>query len=179
MTTYKTWFVNSRGQIIHSLNPASDKHELRIKFGNAFATKEEAKIAKKAFKLAFMAEVVEEKCNCEGGKCVWCAVQRGACQCFCHSKKEEHGSEKKSDTHIILDASSSDVSSCNCGAHIPEYGFKHYTNCPTFAPSKKKIKKLEMDNLHNKRNFDEDLLNVISQLRMKINEIIEYLGEGV
>lgn len=57
----KIWFVNSRGQIIQSLNPKSKKHELRISFGNAFETKEEAKIAKKAFKLAFRAEPEESK----------------------------------------------------------------------------------------------------------------------
>lgn len=44
------FFINSRGEIRESLNPSSDKHKLRIGWGNAFETKEEAKAAKQKIK---------------------------------------------------------------------------------------------------------------------------------
>lgn len=67
MNTHKTWFVSSQGEIQKSQNPDSVKHQRRVQFGNAFATKEEAMIAKKAFKLAFTAKSDE---NSEGWLCV-------------------------------------------------------------------------------------------------------------
>jgi len=39
----RIWFVNSRGEIGRTDHPHSDKHQLRIKFGNAFTSKGEAK----------------------------------------------------------------------------------------------------------------------------------------
>jgi hypothetical protein len=38
----RCWFVNSRGEVQKSLIPSSIKHQVRIAFGNAFRSREEA-----------------------------------------------------------------------------------------------------------------------------------------
>ena len=59
----RIWFVNSRGEIGRTDHPHSDKHQLRIKFGNAFASRKEAKVWRETMKDLFKGPKTGECCE--------------------------------------------------------------------------------------------------------------------
>jgi len=46
----KTWFINSKGEVLETGNPECYKHQKRIAWGNAFETKEEALLVREKIK---------------------------------------------------------------------------------------------------------------------------------